>query len=96
MKKTIVTAGLLLILSNFSKAQTPNSSTTEKNAITVVQSFLDAVKEKSHAKANVLLDPQIEWDQPGNNRTSGIKKTPDEVFKMFGIFFKISAKTLPY
>jgi ketosteroid isomerase-like protein len=63
-------------------------------ALQVVTSFLEAVKEMSHAKAFPLLDSMIQWDQPGNNRFSGVKKGTNEVFGMFKGFLNMSASTL--
>lgn len=39
------------------------------DAISVVQKFFRCSKRKSLSKDNIMLDPEIQWDQPGNNRT---------------------------
>lgn len=72
----------------------PETTTTETDALRVVAGFLDAVKERSHAKAVPLLDSLIEWRQPGDNRFSGVKTNLQEVIAMFGGFSKVSASTL--
>jgi ketosteroid isomerase-like protein len=36
----------------------------------------------------------IEWNQPGNNRFSGTKKSSTEVFQMVGGMLEVSASTL--
>ena len=71
-----------------------NNNSVEAEALQIVNAFLEAVKEKSHAKAFPLLDSMIQWDQPGNNRFSGLKKGSSEVFGMFRGFLNMSASTL--
>jgi uncharacterized protein len=71
-----------------------DNKTVEVEALQIVNSFLEAVKEKSHSKAFPLLDSMIQWDQPGNNRFSGLKNGANEVFGMFKGFLDTSASTL--
>lgn len=89
---------LLIIIAAFSNssvtAQTTSLTNDDTNALTVVNSFLNAVKEKSHAKAVPLMDSLIQWNQPGNNRFSGVKKNAKEVFAMFTGFLKLTERTL--
>jgi len=66
----------------------------EAEALQIVNSFLEAIKEKSHAKALPLLDSMIQWNQPGNNRFSGLKNGSSEVFGMFRGFLNVSTSTL--
>jgi hypothetical protein len=66
----------------------------EAEALQIVNSFLEAVKQMSHSKAFPLLDSMIQWDQPGNNRFSGLKQGATEVFGMFKGFLDASASTL--
>ena len=70
-----------------------DNKSVEAEALQIVNSFLEAVKEKSHAKAFPLLDSMIQWDQPGNNRFSGLKKGSSEVFGMFRGF--LTCRPLP-
>jgi hypothetical protein len=91
-------AALIIIICSLSSLQSPvvaqpsevgsseinsDSKSVEAEALQIVNSFLEAVKEKSHAKALPLVDSLIQWDQPGNNRFSGLKKGSSEVFAMF-------------
>ena len=71
-----------------------DNKSVEAEALQIVNKFLEAVKEKSHAKALPLLDSMIQWDQPGNNRFSGLKNGSSEVFGMFRGFLNVSASTL--
>jgi hypothetical protein len=66
----------------------------ETEPLRVVHAFLEAVKEKSHAKAAPLLDSLVQWEQPGSNRFSGYKKNAKEVFQMFRGFLDVTANSL--
>ena len=59
-----------------------------------VTEFLTAVQQGNTEKIGALLHPEIEWNQPGNNQLSGIKRSNKEVFDMVGRMFEISANTL--
>jgi ketosteroid isomerase-like protein len=73
------------------KAQTlPNDSP----ALKIAKEFLDAAQHLDHKTAEALLDPDVEWSQPGNNRVSGTKKNRDEFFKMIGEMLRLSDHTL--
>ncbi|SFE26764.1 hypothetical protein SAMN05518672_105105 [Chitinophaga sp. CF118] len=66
----------------------------ENQASKIVNEFLTAVQKGDNQVLGALLHPAIEWDQPGQNRFSGIKKTVMEVFQMVGGMFEVSANTL--
>lgn len=71
-----------------------DEKSVEAEALQLVNSFLEAIKEMSHSKAFPLLDSMIQWDQPGDNQFSGLKQGSDEVFGMFKGFLSTSASTL--
>ena len=71
-----------------------NLVSVEEKSLSVVNKFLEAVKEKSHAKAAPLLDSLVQWHQPGNNRFSGVKSNANEVFSMFRGFLDMTAGAL--
>ena len=60
----------------------------------VVREFLTAVQQGNQAKLASLIHPAIEWDQPGNNRFSGTKKSSTEVFQMVGGMFAATDNSL--
>ena len=60
----------------------------------VVISFLNAVQTGDNAKLAELISPEIKWEQPGNNKISGLKHSNSEVFQMVGKMFEISGNTL--
>jgi ketosteroid isomerase-like protein len=66
----------------------------ENQAINVVTTFLTAVQQGDIEKLGTLLHPEIQWEQPGNNRFSGTRKNITEVFQMVGGMFEVSANTL--
>ncbi|GAB3931082.1 nuclear transport factor 2 family protein [Larkinella terrae] len=68
--------------------------TMEKGAAKVVSDFLTAVQKGDNATVAASLHPNIEWNQPGNNRFSGAKKSSTEVFQMVGGMLEVSAHTL--
>jgi ketosteroid isomerase-like protein len=71
-----------------------DSKTMETQAMHVVSDFLTAVQQGNQAKLAASLHPNVEWDQPGSNRFSGIKKSSADVFKMVGGMFEVSANSL--
>lgn len=66
----------------------------ENNSLSVVTAFIAAVKVFDFEKVATLLHPQVQWEQPGDNRFSGLKKSMEEVFGMCGGMFEVSEKTL--
>lgn len=66
----------------------------ENQAKQVVTQFLTAVQKGDNQTLAALLDTAIEWDQPGNNRFSGIKTNVTEVFQMVGGMFEVTGNTL--
>lgn len=66
----------------------------ENQAKQVVTQFLTAVQQGDNQTLAALLDAAIEWDQPGNNRFSGVKKNVTEVFQMVGGMFEVTGNTL--
>jgi ketosteroid isomerase-like protein len=71
-----------------------NTNKMENEAKKVVTEFLTAVQQGDNAKLAAILHPDIIWNQPGNNRVSGIKHSNAEVFQMVGKMFELSANTL--
>ena len=69
-------------------------TTTPSQPDEVVREFLFAVQQHNPEKAKSLLHPQVQWEQPGNNRLSGTKKSPDEVMAMGRMMSERSEKTL--
>lgn len=67
---------------------------TETNTLQVVSEFVNAVKVLNLEKVGALLHPEVKWDQPGNNRFSGIKNSSNEVFGMVGGMFEVSQNSL--
>jgi ketosteroid isomerase-like protein len=66
----------------------------ENQAKQVVTQFLTAVQTGDNQTLAALLDPAIEWEQPGNNQFSGTKKNVTEVFQMVGGMFEVTGNTL--
>jgi ketosteroid isomerase-like protein len=56
----------------------------------VVSEFVQAVQQVNQEKLAALMHPSIQWDQPGNNRFSGLKTSSAEVFQMVGGMFEVS------
>jgi uncharacterized protein len=79
---------------NQSNFKTIKSVTMENHAMQTVDNFLKAVQQGNNEQLDALLHPQIEWNQPGNNRFSGIKKNITEVFQMVGGMLQVSGNTL--
>lgn len=65
----------------------------ENQTLQVVSAFVKAVQQMDQEKLGALLHPSIQWDQPGNNRFSGIKRSSAEVFQMVGGMFEVSENT---
>ncbi|OQP65890.1 hypothetical protein A3860_14960 [Niastella vici] len=66
----------------------------ENHALQTVSAFLTAVQQGNTEQLGAILHPQVEWNQPGNNRFSGIKKSVTEAFEMVGGMFQLTANTL--
>lgn len=60
----------------------------------VVTGFLTAIQNGDNQKLAALIHPEIEWNQPGDNQVSGIKRSNAEVFAMVGKMFELSENTL--
>jgi uncharacterized protein len=105
MKKMTMSM-LLLALSGLNQAQTKDRTRLTNSSISnsftpvenqtrqVASEFLTAVQKGDNEKLAALLHPNVEWNQPGNNRFSGIKKSSTEVFQMVGGMFELSANSL--
>jgi uncharacterized protein len=110
MKHIVIIMGFLMCRADFTNAQPDNKASNETNSQTIskqlksnkmenqalqtVNEFLTAVQKGDFAKLGVLLHPELEWDQPGDNRFSGVKKSAKEVFQMVGGMFEMAANTL--
>jgi ketosteroid isomerase-like protein len=66
----------------------------ENQAKTIVTEFLTAVQTGNNGQLAALLSPDIQWEQPGNNLVSGIKKSAAEAFGMVGKMFEVSQNSL--
>jgi ketosteroid isomerase-like protein len=66
----------------------------ENQAKQIVTKFLTAVQQGDNQTLAALLDPAVEWEQPGDNRFSGVKKDINEVFQMVGGMFAHTSNTL--
>jgi ketosteroid isomerase-like protein len=66
----------------------------EKEAIKLIETFLEAVQKVDMEQLVTLLEPDMRWSQPGNNLVSGYKQSAGEVFQMMGKMFALSANTL--
>jgi uncharacterized protein len=76
-------------------AQAPDlSETNTQSALKVVSTFMNAIRNGDGATAVSLIDSLVQWDQPGNNRLSGIRKNKNEVLALFHAFNDLSAGTL--
>lgn len=105
--KLAAAAILVLVLSGRAVAQGPSASDVppvmavafthqpaSADPVAVATAFLNAVQQKDHAVAIGLLDEQVQWQQPGNNRFSGHKQNRNEVVALFKGFHELSASTL--
>ncbi|MBK1897042.1 nuclear transport factor 2 family protein [Chryseobacterium paridis] len=66
----------------------------ENQAKQIVTEFLTAVKMIDLEKIGSLLDPEVQWSQPGDNVISGLKNSQQEVFEMVGKMFTMTGNTL--
>ncbi|WP_118973038.1 nuclear transport factor 2 family protein [Taibaiella koreensis] len=66
----------------------------EKETLKVAEAFLNAVKTMNMEQLVVLLLPDMQWSQPGNNAVSGRKQSAGDVFQMVGKMFALSGNTL--
>lgn len=83
---------LLLAWAAHSRAQAITD--TKLSTVEIVKEFLDAAQHMNHAKAAALLDPNVVWEQPGDNRVSGTKRSADSLFGMIGEMLKLSDHTI--
>lgn len=60
----------------------------------VVNDFLTAVQQGNGEQMVALLHPDVTWNQPGNNRFAGQKRSRAEVLQMAGGMQEVAAKTL--
>lgn len=75
--------------------QQQNSSVPMKNQATqVVSTFLKAVQTGDQATLAASLHGNIEWNQPGTNAFSGIKRSKEAVFQMVGGMFSLTENTM--
>lgn len=66
----------------------------ENQPMQTVKAFITAVQQGNFEQVGSLLHPDVQWNQPGNNRFSGIKKSSAEVFQMVGGMLESCANTL--
>ncbi len=66
----------------------------EKNPKRIAETFLMAVRQGDHGQLAALLHPDVHWQQPGNNRFSGEKRSSTEVFGMAGGMAEVAGHTL--
>ena len=74
--------------------QTYAQQTTTPQPDQVVREFLFGVQQHDREKVKSMLHPQVQWEQPGNNRLSGTKRSADEVMEMGRIMGEWSERTL--
>ncbi|GAB3712263.1 hypothetical protein GCM10027592_50600 [Spirosoma flavus] len=97
----------LLVSATSAKAQSLTSMSNKTNLSTmnassvmidqpaqVIKTFLTAVQKGDFPTATALIDPKIQWNQPGTNRFSGLKKSNDAVVHMVGGMIQASSQTL--
>ncbi len=94
-----IAISFMLAMSQFGNSQIinqkhPSTNTMETQSIQVVHDFLTAVQQGNQAKLAAIIHPNIQWNQPGNNRFSGTKKSSGEVFQMVGGMFQSSDNSL--
>jgi ketosteroid isomerase-like protein len=66
----------------------------ENQAKTIVTDFLTAIQTGNNERFASLINPDIKWEQPGQNTISGTKHSAAEVFGMVGKMFELSDNTL--
>ncbi|NIG53244.1 nuclear transport factor 2 family protein [Chitinophaga sp. Cy-1792] len=65
----------------------------KNTSLAVVTNFLAAVQKLDFDTVAGLLHPNVKWEQPGNNRFSGIKNSVEDVLAMASGMFAISEQT---
>ncbi|MBL1410054.1 nuclear transport factor 2 family protein [Sphingobacterium faecale] len=50
----------------------------------IVASYFDALAKGDTEKVLSYFTPETKWSQPGDNKFSGLKNGPDEIFQMIG------------
>lgn len=83
-------------LATINQVSTNQSKPTsmDNQAAQTVKTFLTAVQQGDHQTAKALIHPDIQWNQPGNNRFSGLKKSSTAVVQMMGGMIAATANTL--
>ncbi len=66
----------------------------KNQATQVVSTFLKAVQTGDQATLAASLHDNVEWNQPGNNTFSGIKRSKTDVFQMVGGMFSLTENTM--
>ena len=99
MKKAFVMVfGMFTVLSDGFLANAQGESTTPDHEINtpyhVVKTFLMAYIAGDHEKFVSLVDPDVVWVQPGDNRVSGVKKSKTELLQMGAKMAELSTRTL--
>lgn len=61
--------------------------------ISIAKDYFEAVQRGDSPRLTELLDENIVWHQPGNNRFSGDMKGRDAAFGMIGQMMELSAGT---
>ncbi|MBD2700206.1 nuclear transport factor 2 family protein [Spirosoma sp. BT702] len=103
-----LSVSILLVATTCAKAQTSLTAMSNKTSLStmnasdvlidqpaqVIKTFLTAVQKGDHPTAKALIDPNIQWNQPGTNRFSGLKKSSDAVVHMVGGMIQASSQTL--
>lgn len=61
------------------------------NNIDVAKAYISAVQTGDQVALGGLLDPDVVWHQPGNNKFSGVKRGMAELGQMLGGMMESSA-----
>lgn len=89
IKSSVTVATNQLMITKQTTPKTMKNQTTQ-----LVYDFLTAVQQGNHALVTASLDEAVEWDQPGTNYFSGVKKSRQEVFQMVGGMYELTANTM--
>ncbi|GAB3993671.1 hypothetical protein GCM10028807_29520 [Spirosoma daeguense] len=98
----------VLLTNQPAQAQTSLKSTLNKTSLStmnpsdvltdqpaqVIKTFLTSIQQGDHQTSVALIHPNIQWNQPGTNRFSGLKKSSDAVVQMVGGMIQASSQTL--
>jgi len=91
MRKIIVLTFIAMCVACATLAQ-QNSTSPQPDQ--VVRAFLFAVQQHDSEKAKSMLHPHVQWEQPGNNRLSGTKRSAAEVMEMGHVMGQWSERTI--